>query len=251
MRMNILAPLALVLLTGCAATHQWRGDLQTHGALRAMFHEDQVGAMVQLDDLLPNPDLYAVGALADLAGEVTIVAGRTWLTYPGDEKGPLTLTSDTRIDAGATLLVTAEVVAWTTVVVEEAIPFDELDTAIAALASAAGLGPDDRFPFLLRGDFDDLHWHVIDGRKLVAGGTSHEDHLAAAVTGVEERISATLIGFHSPSDQGVFTHRGSTTHVHHVVDDPPFTGHVDHIVIPAGATVLFPAKGDGTTPISH
>ena len=77
-----------LVLLGCAANgnhsaagdpRPWDGEVRVHGALRAMFHEGQTGAMVALAALLPNPDVYAVGALADLSGEVTVVGGKAYL----------------------------------------------------------------------------------------------------------------------------------------------------------------------------
>lgn len=248
---RILITILPWVLLGCAASggdatasknRSWNGGVQVRGALRAMFHEGQTGAMVTLDKMLPNPDLYAVGALADLSGEITIVGGKVFLAYPQGSDETRTETTS-RSDAGATLLVAADVPAWHGVSTEKAIRFEELDDEIGRLATIAGMSLEARFPFLLQGDFEDLQWHVIDGRRLSDGGTSHEDHLAAAVKGKQDRASATLVGFYSSRDQGVFTHMGSKTHIHCVVDDPLSTGHVDHVVIPAGTTVKFPAGG--------
>jgi acetolactate decarboxylase len=237
-----------LLLAGCAATgnpraagepRAWDGRVQVHGALRAMFHEGQTGPMVSLDSLLPSPDLYAVGALADLSGEVTVIDGRTYLAFPEVAEGArteLTLQSD----VGATLLVAAVVPAWHSLVTDRAIRFEELDAEIGRLAVAAGLSLEDRFPFLLEGTFDDLQWHVIDGRRLTGGGSSHQDHMAAAFRAGRDRAPATLVGFYSENDQGVFTHMGSKTHIHCVLDEPLSAGHVDHVNIPAGITLKFP-----------
>ena len=250
MRLLILTLLAAsMLLVGCAATGKppaagesraWDGQLHVHGALRAMFHEGQTGAVVRLDSLLPNPDLYAVGALAELSGEVTVIAGRAYLSFPEGGEGTRTdMTLQT--DAAATLLVAAAVPAWISVVTDRAIRFEELDDEIAKLAVAAGMSLEDRFPFLMEGTFEDLQWHVIDGRRLSGGGSSHQDHLAAAAKARRDRATATLVGFYSESDQGVFTHMGSKTHMHCVLDEPLSAGHVDHVDIPAGITVKFPA----------
>lgn len=218
----------------------WNGTVDAHGALRAMFHEGQTGPMVSLDTLLPDPNLYALGALADLSGEVTVLGGQAFLSYP-DGEDVRSEVSD-RPDAAATLLVATRVPAWQSVTVDSPIPFSELDAGIAALAKSVGLNLDQRVPFLVEGDLEELHWHVIDGTRLTAGGTSHHDHLAASVQKRHDRVQATLVGFYSANDQGVFTHFGSKTHVHCVLEAIPATGHVDHVVIPAGATVRFPAQ---------
>ncbi|HEX6811325.1 MAG TPA: acetolactate decarboxylase [Planctomycetota bacterium] len=238
------------LLAACAAgsdpkpaAHRtsWDGQVKAWGALRAMFHEGQTGPTVSLATLLPDPDLFAVGALAGLAGEVTVLEGRVYLSYPAGE----TARTETpaRTDAAATLLVASRVPAWRPVTTREAIRFEQLDDAIAALATSAGI-PGERFPFLVEGDVEDLQWHVIDGTRLPAGTTSHQDHLEAAVKGKRDRGPATLVGFYSEKDQGVFTHMGSRTHIHCVVQGPVATGHVDHVVIPAGSIVKFPVLAE-------
>lgn len=241
-----------ILLAGCASTgnppdpgeqRAWDGQVQVFGALRAMFHEGQTGAMVRLDSLLPNPDLYGVGALTDLSGEITVIGGRAYLSYPEGAESTRTETT-LQADISATLLVTSEVPSWRSVVTDRAIRFEELDDEIVRLATAAGMSRSARFPFLVEGTFEDLQWHVIDGRKLTGGGSSHLDHLAAALKAERDGAVATLVGFYSETDQGVFTHMGSRTHLHCVVDAPLSAGHVDHVDIPAGTTVRFPLDGN-------
>lgn len=238
---------ALLLAGGAASLDRiaadappvWDGQVSVHGALRAMFHEGQTGTMVSLDSLLPSPHLYAVGALTDLSGEVTVIDGRAYLAFPESEESARTERT-LQSEVGATLLVATKVPSWSPLVTERAIRFEELDAEIGRLAVMAGLSLEDRFPFLLEGTFEDLQWHVVDGRRLAGGGSSHEDHMAAAVHAGRDRAPATLIGFYSEHDQGVFTHMGSKTHIHCVQDEPLSTGHVDHVNLPVGITVKFP-----------
>ncbi len=252
MHHRLLTILPCLPLLGCVANsdhsaagnpRSWDGEVRVHGTLRAMFHEGQTGPTATLDSMLPNPDLYAVGALAGLSGEVTVVRGNVYLSYPEGAEGLRTETT-TRTNAAATLLVAAEVPAWRSVVTEHPIFFKDLDEEIAQIAASAGMSLDERFPFLVEGELEDLQWHVIDGRRLTAGGASHQDHLAAAAKARLDRAPATLVGFYSASDQGVFTHMGSKTHIHCAVDEPLSTGHVDHVTIPVGTTVKFPAGGE-------
>jgi acetolactate decarboxylase len=243
---------ATMIVAACGSTGKppadpepraWDGQVQVFGAFRAVFHEGQKGAMVRLDSLLPNPDLYGVGALAHLSGEVTVIGGRVYLSYPEGAESTRT-ESPFQADVAATLLVTSEVPSWQSVVIDRAIRFEELDDEIVRLATAAGTNRSGRFPLLLEGTFENLKWHVIDGRRLTGGGSSHQDHLAAAVNAERHRATAILLGFYSETDQGVFTHMGSRTHMHCVLDAPLSMGHVDHVDIPAGVTVKFPVGGN-------
>jgi len=236
---DLIVLTAYCLLSGLGADSPPANAVRSYGSLRAMYHEGQTGEAVKLTGLFPDPQLYALGALAGLTGEITVVGGRAYLSYPSG-------TAETRTEitsaptGGAALLVTAGVAQWRTMKAPRAIPFEELDQAIAALAAEAGIPSTERFPFLVEGEVERLEWHVIDGRRLPAGPTSHEAHLEASVRVSAAKARATLVGFYSESDQGVFTHHGSKTHVHCVVESPLSSGHVDHVVIPAGTTIKLP-----------
>ncbi len=214
-------------------------EIKVHGNLRQMMHEGKTGAAVQLDTLLPNEHLFAVGALADLAGEVTIIDGAAYLSYPDGVQKART-NKLTESDAAAALLVSAQVNDWQTVETDREIPFAELDDELARLAEAAGLYVDQRIPFRIEGDFRDLRWHVIDGSRLPEGPSSHADHVKAAVQLHLDDGPASLVGFFSKNDAGVFTHMGSHSHIHCMVAKPLSAGHVDHVIVPAGAKVMFP-----------
>jgi acetolactate decarboxylase len=198
---------------------------------------------VSLGDILPSANLYAVGALSDLAGEITILAGSTYVSLPAG-----TDSSVTRLwiegDESACLLVTAEVDEWRDVKLDEDVPAGGLDEVLAKMAKSAGLDVDQAFPFVIQGEVRELTWHVIDGNRLEGGGTSHSDHLAAGVRHQRARTRATLIGFYSPRDHGVFTHRESNTHVHCVLEDPLASGHVDDVILPAGTRIRLPVENE-------
>ncbi len=216
----------------------WTSDIEVYGALKAMFHQGQTQSMVNLAGLNKFPNLYAVGALADLNGEVTALDGQFYLSYPEGKLGrSIAPTSTTD---GATLLVTATVREWVGLPTPSEIRFDELDQKIASLAATVGLESNQRFPFRIDAEVEDLQYHIIDGSKLKEGGTSHQDHLAASIQIDAGTTRARLIGFYSQHDERVFTHMGSATHVHCVIEEPLATGHVDHVTIPKGTVILFP-----------
>lgn len=221
--------------------HEGGADtVQIHGALRAMMHQGQTGQMVKFDTLLPDASLYGLGALTDLAGEITIIDGVAYLTFASGEHDIRSEVS-TAPTGSATLLATGRVNSWIEITITEDIRFEDLDARVAALATEAGVATDRRLLFLVQGTVRDLQWHVIDGTRLAAGPSSHQEHQNASVVRKSEETPATLVGFYSPADQGVFTHMGSRTHVHAVLHGPPATGgHVDHVVIPAGATLRLP-----------
>jgi len=216
-------------------------EVRVWGALHRMVMENDRSASVSLADLTPDSTLYALGAAAGLDGEITVAGGDVWRATPGEGDTATTVVSRTS-DAQAALLVAAHVTQWRSIPIEAPIPFDSLDARIAALAEAAGLDTRTAFPFLIEGPLADLHWHVVDGRRIPPGVTSHAAHREASVQRVRERATARLLGFYSTAHEGVFTHRGARTHVHAMLADVPASGHVDHVVIEPGATFRVPAR---------
>lgn len=212
--------------------------LQTFGSLRAMFHQGQTGATARLSEHLPDEHLFGVGALSELRGEVTIIGGEVFLSY-ADGSSVRTETSTTS-DESATLLVLGSVHDWVSATTSGPIPFDAFDAELEALARQAGVSSE-TFVFTLEGRMQDVAWHVIDGTKLEGGGSSHHDHMAAALRGEAEEANVKLVGFFSERHQGVFTHMGSNTHAHVVTARAG--GHLDGGTIPIGTTIRFSRAG--------
>ena len=203
-----------------------------------LMHEGETGSVVGLDTLLPGPHLYALGALAGLDGEVTIIDDRVWLSRPGRD-GPDTVRPEESRE-GAALLVDARVERWMELRVERDVMYSELGDEIARLAKEHDVRAP--FPFLIEGEVHELDWHVVDGAKLASiERPTHVDHMRTAQRGWESWADAVLLGFYSTEHHGLFTHRDSDIHIHAVLDDPPLTGHVDGVVIPKGTLVKLPA----------
>jgi metal-dependent amidase/aminoacylase/carboxypeptidase family protein len=219
--------------------------VRSYGSLRAIMHEGKVESVTRLDELLPDESLYAVGALSDLRGEITIVAGVPYISYPaGSDQSRIVSAMAVADTESACLLVTAPVAGWISAVVDEEVPFAELDRFIETLATSAGLDASGAFPFLIESMVRDLEWHVIDGSRLPSGESSHAEHRGAAVRHQAAESRALLVGFYSPRDHGVFTHMGSNTHIHCVIEEGTSAGHVDHVLLPAGTVVHLPVTGE-------
>lgn len=214
-------------------------EVRHFGALRQIMHEGQTGAAVRVAEVVPGPHAFALGALSELRGEITVLDDVVWTAYPGHDGAPEVRTGAT--DEAAALLVVAAVPRWREVPVTADITADDLDAEIERLATAAGIDTSAPFPVRFSGPLVDLRWHIVDGRKLQPG-SSHAEHARTAVSGVEASVDGELLGFFSKTHAGVFTHHGSNTHFHIVLPDRPLTGHVDGVAIGRGAKVLFPER---------
>lgn len=217
-----------------------RAEVEVYGALRAMMHEGRTGAVVEVARATGSEEVVAVGALADLTGEVTVFDGEAWLSYAEADGTARTVRTRTPSDSAA-LLVVGRLPDAQWVTLEEDVPFTALADRIAALARERGVDTSRPFPFSVEGPLQDLTWHVVDGRKLQGGPSSHQAHAAAGVQGRRDSTHGVLVGFYSTQHHGIFTHHDSDTHVHVVLAGENTSGHVDGVTVGRGARLRLPA----------
>ncbi len=209
---------------------EWKGQLRdTHGG--------DVSGKVSLAELPRTPLLYAVGPVADLGGEITVIDGRLHLARV--EHGMLKTSAE--YDGRASFLVWATIPQW-----QEAVPLGtpaaspaELENLIEAKARRAGLDVDKPFPFMLRGPLASVKYHVLRPTQTQdrhAAATSHTD---SALNLRASGAGGTIIGFFSKKHEGVFTHGGSYAHLHVLLADGN-SGHVDEIELGPDVELLLP-----------
>lgn len=222
----MLAPAAFAL-AATAYTVSWEGSLRA-------VHGGDVSGKVPLQQFAGKKNLYALGPVAGLDGEITAAAGKFYIARVahGDVK------TDSNLSASASFLVWSEVSAW-----QPAVPLGidtethaQLEKQIEALATKAKMDMSKPFPFKLEGVLGSVDYHVLIPKTRQPGQTGHGD---GAKKFSAKNTDATVIGFFSKKHEGVFTHRGSTAHLH-VIESNGSSGHVDEISAHAGLRVSFP-----------
>ena len=208
--------------------------LETAGSMHATIMEGDRSAKKALIDFQGTENIYAVGPVEDLRGEVTIIKSRPMLATVTPEG---VLEVEESFAAGASFLVWSEVGAWT----EETLPADvrtleALESYLTQQASEEGL--QGAFPFLVSGMAENIGFHVLNakpGATVDPGMASHKQTQAHFVAGP---MPVTLIGFYSTVHQGVFVHKGALTHIHFMSDDASQSGHVETFKFAGGEVVL-------------
>jgi len=239
--MNPTRCVVLLALCSCAkppnapsTDNETATEVKVWGSLHEMMREGRTESRVAIAPLLATPHMYAVGAIANMRGEVTIVDGTAWVALGERDSGRAAAGA---ADEGAALLVASYVADWSRVAITEDIAFAQLDERIEALAKAAGIDVDTPFPFLVEGQLADVRWHVLKGPP--AANAAH-DHTGNAVVGERAMIDGTLVGFFSKHHQGSFTHMGQNIHAHLVNVSSALAAHADQISIRASSTLLLP-----------
>ncbi|MFT6971157.1 MAG: acetolactate decarboxylase [Roseivirga sp.] len=216
--------LFLVVLMGCQNEAEYQ--VSNYGVIREIMLENRLDTYTELSVLGETEHLYAIGALKQLTGEIMIMDSQPIMSRAS--KGEVSIQRD--YNEGAILLVQSKVEAWQEIQITSPInDLADLQTLVKAEADGQGLDTSKPFPFLLKGNFDKVEWHIINAAE--ATEPNHEAYKKAGYKGVSAGVEGQMLGFYSENHEGVFTHHGSYLHVHYVNDAITKMGHVDKVVL--------------------
>jgi len=241
-----------LLVVAFAAAYAVAGGLPqvtVYGTIGQVVRQRDVTAKVELAEVMRTPHTFGLGSLSDLRGEITILDGTAWLSYPPDPPDPRSgpgapaqVVASPDISERAGFLVAAHVDPdrWREVKLSAPITSDNLESVLVKLAAETGIGGVD-LPFRIEGRFSTLTLAIVDGRKLPEGPTSAEALKKANHVQTETDVNATFVGFLAAKPDERFTHPGKRIHVHAVVEARRMTGHAQAFKAPAGIRVWLPA----------
>jgi hypothetical protein len=133
--------------------------------MREVLREGRSEARVSLAEAAV-PGAIGVGALAGLAGEVTVVDGRVLVAVPEGAEG--IEVREAEEGESAALLFLARVERWEESPLPECESYEELEDAIATALVARGIDPAAAVPVRVRGIAEEYALHVVAGACPVA-----------------------------------------------------------------------------------
>jgi hypothetical protein len=214
-----------------------------HEVIGMQKHEARVG----LAELLEKPHFYAVGALAGLQGEISVIDSRATVTEVTDQAQAKPTNNDAA-NRKATLLIGAYIDEWIEIDCEEDLTDTELDDWIKSEIQQNGGDVQQPVMFMLRGSFSDIHLHVINGacpvharvRQIEIPESKRPfDTTMASVTGE-------VVGVFAMDAAGKLTHPATSTHKHLVyraaADAEALNGHVESMSVKRGTKLLLPIQ---------
>lgn len=235
---RLLAAAALLLASGLVAANVPIGQVQAWGHFQRLMHRGDASAKVQLAGLPAGPGVYALGALADLRGEVLIWDGRVLVSRGEREDGG---TERARGGDAAALLVLSQVPSWQKAAVPRDMDQPAFERWLLEKANEIGVDAARPFAFAVRGPVLNLKWHVVTGMAGNGSNGAHKMGHAASRSFDSARSDGLLLGFFSGAAlEGVITHPGEKFHLHWASRDFARSGHVDAYGVAAGAELLLP-----------
>lgn len=242
--MLVMIALAALVLSVSAGFAQVASKLNVYGGMHETLAKGDHQARVNIVDLLAQENFYAVGAVAGLHGEITVLDSAAFVTgvAPGSGLKPLDST-----DTAATLLVGQTVPCWSRDVIGDDVPPDRFDGMILTAAAGRGVDASTPFMFIVEGELTDVRIHVINGACPVHARMQKieltDDRLPFEYEA--ERIQGTVVGVYASDAVGKLTHPATSVHAHLIYIDEStgekVTGHIERVGVAAGATVKVPA----------
>lgn len=216
---KLISLIALSILVFSCGSSENEG-FQLYGKLHEIMMGQQLQGRIALANLKVNDRLYGIGAVEGLDGEITISAGRLYMTQIRDGK----MVTSEAYEGQAALLGIDYVKDWQQPILISAANMEELSKKIGQSNYS-----DNVSVFTLAGIFDEVTYHVINGPG--ASSADHEAYKAAGITKTDKNVSGIIIGFYSTELGGELMHRGSNVHMHFIPSNERITGHVDAIKV--------------------
>jgi hypothetical protein len=208
-------------------------SIEAFGAFRDLILKGDFTSKVTLGTVMSRRPSVGVGAVSGARGEITIVDGKSIISYGKLEPQPAPT------DETAALLGTATVKEWQGVRVDSDVAPPAVQAFLAQSAKARGLDPEKSFPFQVRGTVTPYVMHV----NVAPTDGPHGMGLPMAITVQRkgDEIAGDVAGLYvSPALVGVLTHGSERVHAHWIAADSQSTAHLDLWGIKAGATLMLP-----------
>ncbi len=222
MMVSILRWSSILLMVGLiySCRNESVPEVAYKGALRNAMKHNDLSAYADLEDFKNLSNLYALGALEGLSGEVMVINSIPYVSQ-STEGG---VKVENSWDHKANFLVYAQVEDWK----EYALPI-ELKTLSQLAKFIEELDVKKPTPFLVEGLITSASWHVVNWDKNDSIHT-HEKHIKSGAYDTFISQPVTILGFYSTEHKGIFTHHSLPIHAHVKTDGLGITAHLDEVV---------------------
>ncbi len=212
--------------------------IKSYGHFKKMVHMKKTKGVVSLKEAISSKNTYAIGAIGEGRGEITVLNSEIFLDYGQDGLGKSV--QEIPANEKAVLLVTAEVPKWHQIITPDNLSGKHLHSFILEQAQINKIDTMKPFPFMLEGKFDNFDLHVINGVNKNFAGHGGKEKFYKQHKMTKQNQKATIVGFYSANNQGIYTHPGESWHLHAVLKNEGIGAHVDGVDVQKSAILKLP-----------
>jgi acetolactate decarboxylase len=229
----LLLGLTTFLLTSCVSNAQnTSNEVKIVGQMKDVMWKGQLYGNIKLDTITNKTNLYGLGPVEYLSGEILIFDGKSYKS---------TVTSDTTMkveetyDIKAPFFGYANISKWT----EQSLPdsiqtIQQLETYLDKVTNNSPRP----FMFRLSGTVEQATIHIVNLPKGSKVSSPYEAHKGQKNYELKNEQSE-IIGFFSTEHKAIFTHHDTFLHMHLVTADRQKMGHLDKVLFKKGTMKLY------------
>lgn len=228
-----LIGLTLLTLTHCTTkAQQTTHDVTIVGAMKNVMWNGQLYGNIHLDTIANKTNLYGLGPLDYLAGEILIIDGKS---YTSTVLSDTTMKVEETYDIKAPFFGYANISKWTEQRLPDSIQTTQhLENYLYKITKSAPRP----FMFKLSGTIEQATIHIVNlpkGSKVSSPNDAHKGQVNYQLHNEPSEI----IGFFSTEHKAIFTHHDTYLHMHLITTDRKSMGHLDKVLFKKGTMTLY------------
>ena len=226
--------LFLFFLFGILPIFAQNPEVKFAGELCKIMLDADLSTKIRLDSM-QRENLFAVGLVDSLKGEICIVNGKALISSIKNTY----IKTDTSLNYGATMLVYAYVKNWKIIMIDQDINgLQELELLVKRLASENGIDVTKPFPFMAKMRVKNMSYQVIDWKSGVLHTSDTHNQFAHELW--NSGSVSMLLGFYSENHEGIYTNYDRKIIAHAITSDPLTAGHLETIETFGKIAIYFP-----------
>lgn len=202
------------------------------GEMRNVMWKGQLYGNIKLDTISNKINLYGLGPVDYLTGEILIIDGKSYKSTVSSES---TMKVEETYDIQAPFFGYANISKWTEQTLPDSIhSLQEFEVFIDRITKKSSRP----FIFKLSGLIDKATIHVVNLPKGLKVSSPNDAHKGQKQYHIENE-EVDIIGFFSTEHKAIFTHHDTYLHMHLITTDRQKMGHLDELLIQKGKLKLY------------
>lgn len=231
-----LLVLTILFVTSCSSkAQQTTNKVKIVGEMKNVMWKGQLYGNIKLDTISNKTNLYGLGPVEYLSGEIVIMDGKS---YKSTVVSDTTMKVEETYDMKAPFFGYANISKWT----EHTLP-DSIHTMqqLEKYLNNKTINLQRPFMFKLAGTVEQATIHIVNLPKDSKVSSPDEAHKGQKNYELNNEQSE-IIGFFSTEHKAIFTHHDTYLHMHLITTDRKKMGHLDQVVFKKGRMKLYLPK---------
>lgn len=229
---TILALAFLTLTNGISQAQQRISTVKIVGQMKNVMWKGQLHGSINLDTIANKTDLYGLGPIEYLSGEIVIIDSKS---YKSTVVSDTTMKVEETYNIKAPFFSYANITKWTEKTLPDSIQTIQQLELYLNMTTKSISRP---FMFKLSGIVEQATIHVVNlprGSKVSSPDEAHKGQQNYELKNEQSDI----IGFFSTDHKSIFTHHDTFLHMHLITANRKEMGHLDKVLFKNGVMKLY------------